>query len=342
MILFDTTKSRKGHQASGLQRVARRLLDALAPAALPAPWPAPATKPADRGDWFLSTEIFAPEERPGFHEFLTRSPCRKAALFHDAIPLRHPAITWPASVSRHPRYLAMLARMDLVLAVSEHSRDELQSYWKWCGLEKTARVELIRLGADFHNQPRKLHAADPDQPCELLCTGIIEPRKRQLELARACALLWNEGLDFRLHLVGRTNPHFGKPILHQLRSLARKYPQLRIHGVLTDTQLLKLMDASSAVVMPSLAEGCGLPLLEGLWQGRPCLHSGLPSLRENARAGGCLELPDAGEESWSRTLRRFLTDRELRSELGRQATSRELPSWKACSLQILDLLGTNG
>ena len=117
MIYFDVTKAGTAGHRSGLMRVSARLADGLGTAATEVRWPAwkRAVKP---DDWFFTGELFSEEERPGFSDFLAARPCRLAAIFHDAIPLKHPHITWPQSVARHPGYMKLLARFDRVWAVS--------------------------------------------------------------------------------------------------------------------------------------------------------------------------------------------------------------------------------
>ena len=135
MIHFDVTSRARSSHSSGLLRVSRRLHESLGDCAQGFCW-APARPPSlGTGDWVLSPELFSPEERPGFLDFLKNAPARKAAIFHDAIPLRLPHITWPRSVARHPAYLKMLAEFDLVLAVSEASRQELLGFWRWLGIK---------------------------------------------------------------------------------------------------------------------------------------------------------------------------------------------------------------
>jgi len=76
-----------------------------------------------------------------------------------------------------------------------------------------------------------------------------------------------------------------------------------------------------------VAEGCGLPLLESLWAGVPCVCSDLPVLRENADGGGCLTAAVSDRAAWSEALRRVLTDDALVARLAGEARSRPLPTW---------------
>jgi glycosyltransferase involved in cell wall biosynthesis len=333
MIYFDVTKSGKAGHRSGLTRVSSRLAEELGGAAVRVEWDgdfreqgkgAPVTFAA--ADRLLTSELFSEEERPGFTEFLRRRPCRLEAIFHDAIPLRFPDITWPQSVARHPGYVKLLAGFDRVWAVSEASRRDLTGFWRWQGVARPPPVEIIANGADFNGRPRVV--ARPSAPAPLLlCVGILEPRKNQLFLLDVCAGLWSEGLEFELHLVGRVNPHFGKPVLARIAALRKTWRGLRYHAAADDAKVAALYAASRASVFPTLAEGCGLPLLESLWMGVPCVCSDLPVLRENADAGGCLPVAPNDPAAWREALRRVLTEDALQVRLGAEALTRPLPTW---------------
>jgi glycosyltransferase involved in cell wall biosynthesis len=325
MIYFDVTKTGGAAHRSGLMRVSSRLGESLAAAATAVRWPA-WDRAVHAGDWFLTSELFSEEERPGFTEFLRARPCRLAAIFHDAIPLQHPQITWPQSVARHPGYMKLLAGFDRVWAVSEASRRDLLGFWRWQGVAKTPPVEVLALGADFNHAPRVTSRSTPPTS-SLLCVGILEPRKNQLFLLEVCAELWGEGLKFDLHVVGRVNPHFGAPIVTRLKSLQSTFPGLQYHEAASDAAVTKLYAAARASVFPTIAEGCGLPLLESLWLGVPCVCSDLPVLRENADGGGCLPVALNDRAAWKAALRSVLADDAVQVKLGVEALTRPLPSW---------------
>jgi len=333
MIFLDTTKSSDARHRSGLTRVTTRLAAALGEAARPARWEAAKRRflADDDGvpgsnDWLLTAELFSEDERPGLSEFIARKGCRTAAIFHDAIPLRFPHTTWPKSVARHPGYLKLLASFDRIWAVSRASRDELTGYWRWLGVERTPPVDVLALGADFDGAPR---ASSPRSTSPtLVCTGILEPRKNQTFIVDVCSHLWRSGLHFELHLVGRVNPHFGEPVLRRVREVEREFPgRVHHHEGVSDEKLAELLSSARATVFPTRAEGCGLPLLESLWRGVPCVCSDLPVLRENADGGGCVAVPQDDTEAWENVLRRILLEDGFHAELVRSAHARPLPSW---------------
>lgn len=338
MIWFDTTRTGAAAHRSGLTRVSRRLREELGAAATPVRWDARlrgwrradnraplAPRPAD---WLLTAELFSEAERPGIRDFVAHPPCRLGAVFHDAIPLRWPQITWPHSVARHPEYLKLLAGFDQVCAVSEASRRDLVGFWRWQGTVPRATVTTLALGADFDGAAR----ATGDGPAAagppvLVCVGIVEPRKNQGFLLEVATAQWQAGREFELHFVGRVNPHFGPPLARRLRAAARREPRLHWHGAASDRALAALYRRATAVVFPTLAEGCGLPLLEALWRGVPCVASDLPALRENAAGGGCLLARVNDPAEWGARLAALLGAPDLAARLRAEASSRPLPRW---------------
>jgi len=347
MIYYDTTKMGAAKHRSGLMRLSSRIREELGSVVTEVAWdgrrrgfttgksrPPVDFKPAD---WLLTVEQFSEAERPGLRAFLQNPPCRLAAMFHDAIPVRWPHITWPQSVQRHPEYMKLLAGFDRTWAISEATRRDFTDFWRWQGVAPKAPTEVIELGADFDGEKRVVR--DPVIPRErpaLLCVGIVEPRKNQTFLLEVAEALWRDGLNFELHVVGRVNPHFGKPIAARMAALQGRESRFRFHVQAGDGELGRLYARARAVVFPTRAEGCGLPLLEALWRGVPCVCSDLPVLRENADGGGCLVAQFNDVADWSAKLRTVLTDETACRQLQQAAMARPLPRWSQTARTLLD------
>ena len=347
MIYYDTTKMGAAKHRSGLMRLSSRIREELGSVVTEVAWdgrrrgfttgksrPPVDFKPAD---WLLTVEQFSEAERPGLRAFLQNPPCRLAAMFHDAIPVRWPHITWPQSVQRHPEYMKLLAGFDRTWAISEATRRDFTDFWRWQGVAPKAPTEVIELGADFDGEKRVVR--DPVIPRErpaLLCVGIVEPRKNQTFLLEVAEALWRDGLSFELHVVGRVNPHFGKPIAARMAALQGRESRFRFHAQAGDGELGRLYARARAVVFPTRAEGCGLPLLEALWRGVPCVCSDLPVLRENADGGGCLVAQFNDVADWSAKLRTVLTDEAAARQLQQAAMVRPLPRWSQTARTLLD------
>jgi glycosyltransferase involved in cell wall biosynthesis len=350
MIYFDVTKTGKAGHRSGLTRVSARLREELGASAIGVEWRDGYWKNADAGsavpfsshDWLLTAELFSEAERPGLWSFLKERPCRLAAIFPDAIPLKQPHISWPQSVTRHPEYMKMLASFDRIFAISAASAEELTGFWTWQGVSPRASVETLLLGADFLKRPRPPFVPANERSAQggngsLLCIGILEPRKNQLFLLDVCASLWAEGLAFELNIVGRVNPHFGKPVLARIEALRRAGARAKHHQALSDEKVLELYRAATASVFPTIAEGCGLPPLESLWLGVPCICSDLPVLRENVDGGGCVPVALNDLQAWKAAIRRVLTDAEWAARLRSEAEARVVPTWAQAAAHLRTL-----
>lgn len=338
MIYFDVTKAGGSGHRSGLMRVSARLADHLREVVAEVRWGQWDVAAAKAEDWFFTGELFSEDERPGISAFLSKPPCRTAAIFHDAIPLKHPHITWPQSVARHPAYMKLLSRFTRVWAVSEASREELMGFWRWQGIERIPPVDVLALGADFNAAPRVTKRASAAATPSLLCVGIVEPRKNQGFLLEVCEELWSDGLKFDLHLVGRVNPHFGKPIVARAQALRKQFPGLHFHEAASDEKVAALYAASRASVFPTIAEGCGLPLLESLWMGVPCVCSDIAVLRENTAGGGCVPVALNDRAAWKSALRRVLTEPSMQAILTSEATTRALPTWAGAAQTVRQAL----
>jgi glycosyltransferase involved in cell wall biosynthesis len=326
VIFLDVTQAARSRHHSGLNRVSACLRAQGGADITPIVW-SQWSRSVLPGDCFLTSELFSTEERPGLMEWLRTGSVRSVAIFHDAIPLRHPLITWGQSVGRHAAYVKLLAEFDEVMCVSADSARDLQALWRWQGLTPRARVRVLGLGADGLGGLRQCLPASPPSR-SVVAVGIVEPRKNQMMLLEAAEALWRRGRLFRLTLVGRVNPQFGAPIVRRISQLRRAFPGLLVHETRADdVRLRALLADARCTAFPSLAEGCGLPVLESLWAARPCLCSDLDSIRESAVGGGCDLLPARDARGWEQALERLLFDEAQWWARTREAVARPLPCW---------------
>jgi hypothetical protein len=100
--------------------------------------------PANSG--LVVPEIFSPAVARHLPEIFAATQGPRVALFHDAIALKFPELTPPATVARFPAYLSELLQFDGVAAISEDSRACLLDYWRWLGVHRHPPVQTIGLG----------------------------------------------------------------------------------------------------------------------------------------------------------------------------------------------------
>ena len=291
------------------------------------------TRAADlglRGDFcgFLTAEVFSPAVAARLPEVFPR-----VAVFHDAIALRFPELSPAGTVARFPGYLQELLRFDGIAAVSEDSRESLLAYWRWLGESNPPPVKTISLGVDLPPVADQPAATSAETPV-VLSVGTLEGRKNHLALLEACELLWTRGEKFELRLVGSVQRQTGAVALAKLRALQLAGRPLRYDGPLPDADVDAAYAACAFTVYPSLAEGFGLPVIESLARGRPCICSASGALGELSRDGGCLALAAVDATSLAAAIARLLADPAELAALSATARTRTFKPWSAYAAEV--------
>jgi glycosyltransferase involved in cell wall biosynthesis len=157
--------------------------------------------------------------------------------------------------------------------------------------------------------------------------GSIEGRKNHLALLDACEDLWARGAKFSLHLIGLSQPQTAAAALARIRALQAAGRPLRYDGPVSETALDAAYAACTFTVYPSLIEGFGLPVLESVAHGRPCICSARRALGEAARDGGCVALERVDASSLAAAIVRLLESPAEIETLASAARARRFRSW---------------
>jgi len=150
----------------------------------------------------------------------------------------------------------------------------------------------------------------------VLAVGREEPQKGQRYLLDAFARLTHSEIDARLVMVGR--PGSSTPALDaQIEKLRIGDRVIRL-GVRTD--VFRLMRAADLMVFPSLYEGLGVSLIEGMGSGLPVIVFDRPPMNqivEHNESGLVISERDA--EALAEAITNLATDRTLAARLGAEA-----------------------
>src|SRR5262249_19596150 len=159
----------------------------------------------------------------------------------------------------------------------------------------------------------------------VLCVSTFVPRKNHLSLLDAAERVWSSDLNFELKLVGAWAGNFAvSRKIRELRSRGRSVVWLK-H--VDDQTLHAIYRECAFTVYPSLMEGFGLPIVESLWHGKPCVCGGNGALGEVAHGGGCLIVDQTNNAALADGIKRLLLDRELYSRLAAEARAQKFRSW---------------
>jgi glycosyltransferase involved in cell wall biosynthesis len=287
-------------------------------------------------DVLFVPEIFRDNRIERFTHPATRFPGRCYAVFHDAIALRLPELTAPDHLPNFAGYIRALAKFDKVVCVSHEVEADLRYYWNSLGLSRTPTAVL--------GWPTDFGEARPDASPNfgarrILCVATLERRKNHLKLLEAAESLWADGLDFELVLVGRMTADWGATVLAEVDRLAKRRRQLKWLRHVSDHALHRIYQDCSFTVYPSLREGFGLPILESLWHGRPCICGANGALGEVSSSGGCLAVTCADTASLADGMRQLLTNAALYDRLFAEACHRSFRSWDDYTNDLLREIG---
>jgi glycosyltransferase involved in cell wall biosynthesis len=222
-----------------------------------------------------------PLSSPNYFRWLQERPDVKPVfMIHDLLPIQYPEYFHPASVKRHARRLNVFAEIAAGAIVSTPTvADALLAHLKRLGRKTLPLlIQPLPVSPTFLG-PREHDEGLAARPYFIIC-GTIEPRKNHLLLLN----LWRE-------LARLSGPATPKLIVAGARGwenenivdMLERCPAIRDHVIeasgLSTPSLKRLIDNARAVLMPSFAEGYGLPVAEALAAGTPVLASDLPSLR---------------------------------------------------------------
>lgn len=253
-------------------------------------------------------------------ERIGRMVKRSGALFvplvHDLIPLELPEYV-PPPWTRHHRARLRTIRdyADGIISNSGSTTESLRRY------VDTIPIATVPLGI----RPLTPDAVAPRAHPYFVMLGTIEPRKNHLMILQ----LWRR----LVQKLGPQAPHLfviGRRGWEneQVLDLLERSASLREHvfetGMIPDGGMARLVAGARALLMPSFAEGYGLPIAEAMAIGVPVICSDIAAHREVGKGvPECLDPLDA--LSWMRVI----LDYAAPDSAARAAQCARLKHWPA-------------
>jgi alpha-1,3-rhamnosyl/mannosyltransferase len=268
---------------------------------------------------------------------------------HDVIAERAPELTLPTRRARilwNAKRKLALGRAHRVFTVSEASRQALAetlgldperlpvvpeapdpAFFPRSGNEVSGALQSVRLAP---GTPLFVYAAgvSPHKNVETLLDAYAVVRGRHGE---APALVIAGDLDGERYLSSAA------AVRERIASLGLS-GGVHLPGFVSDDTLAALYTAATAAVVPSLAEGFGLPAVEAAASGAAVVLSDLPAHRESL-GDAALYFPPTDVEALAGHLEALLRDPELAAERGELARDAVAPlSWDASAERLAGIL----
>jgi glycosyltransferase involved in cell wall biosynthesis len=333
----------------------------LPPGAVVRPLAAGATRPAEqsrpaselvRFGWAVSRDRLDAVLFPSVYSYFPVVGVPTVVGVHDVIADQLPGLTLPTRRSRLLWRLKeglAVRRATRVFTVSAASRDAVGRRF---GLGPE-RLAVVPEAPDPVFAPRPAAAVraalEPlglEQQRFFVYAGGISPHKNLELLIDAYAAFAEREADApSLVVVGdvQDNSYLSAGAAVRRRIAAHRLQgRVLLPGFVTDEALACLYAGAKAAVLPSLAEGFGLPAVEAAACGAPVVLSDLPAHRETLGGAG-LFFPPRRRGALEAALRRVHADDVLRatmSERGSEAVRRM--TWDATADRLAELVAAAG
>jgi glycosyltransferase involved in cell wall biosynthesis len=290
--------------------------------------------------WLLLPEVKAANSLRAIQRFAHDRNLMIGAIFYDSIPVSRPDLCNEEIRENHGHYMQGLAECDLVIPISGFSAGCLEDFWRDLRVTTSCRVIPDVLPGEFGGTRRTSILEDSKRSTiRILCVSTLELRKNHRNLIQACLRIAEKHpeLEWSLTLVG--NRYGGAfEIADWIESISAQDSRIKWLGIVDDATLERLYQESAFTVYPSVIEGFGLPVLESIWHGRPCICYNQGVMSELAQGGGCLTTDVTVPIRLAEAIYTLATDEDLRSKLAQQAIARPLKTWNDYVLELTETI----
>jgi glycosyltransferase involved in cell wall biosynthesis len=299
------------------------------------------------GDLFFSADLHFPYPFAALRSLKSRG-LRVFFTLHDMIPLSYPQYFMTLTKLGLREWLSSaISVADGMICVSRSVADELHSWiLEYPAYRKSPLpIGYFHHGASLANKPCHLNISDSEQKALAACkkrptflmVGTVVPYKGHHQVLSAIELLWKEGTDCNLMIVGREGWR-----VQEFADRFNKSPE-RDHRLFWfkesgDEMLSALYASSSCLIAASLIEGFGLPLIEAARHGLHIIARDIPVFREVA-GNSVFYFRGESAESLSKEIHKWL---KLYIS-GEAPSSLNMPwqTWRESAAQLLHVILNN-
>lgn len=256
------------------------------------------------------------------------------SVVHDLTPLRLPSLQHPNTKLLFWTALQTLRWADAIITDSNHTRADLIK----TKLVSPSRIYTVTLGPGISPELSTSTESDspllPNSPFVLYVGGHV-PNKNVLRLVRAFSRITHpKGLKLVIVGWGRTD-HVQRTQTTIERCGINE--RVIIYDELPVRELSLLYRRATVFVFPSLYEGFGLPLLEAMAHGAPCVCSSAASIPELA-GDAVVYINPYDVESIRQGIKLVLENPGLAEDLRKRALRRAaLYSWRKTAREIYEV-----
>lgn len=256
------------------------------------------------------------------------SRCRFIVTVHDLIPLRFPRKSSPLWYYQRYYMPHILHQAEHIICNSQATAQDVMDFFHI----PAHKITPILLAHDEQNF-RFLNLPTSNY---FLYLGRIDPYKNIQRLISGFAALPNRS-EYELWLAGPPDDRYRPVLVEQIETLGLT-TQVKFLNYVSYADLPSVIGQAIALVMPSLWEGFGLPVLEAMACGTPVITSNLSSLPEVTGDAALLVDPH-NVQAISDAMHTLTRDTSTRTQLSAASLARANQfSWKKTGTATIQIL----
>jgi alpha-1,2-rhamnosyltransferase len=196
-------------------------------------------------------------------------------FIHDLFPLTHgELVDHNTKLDFERNFFNIIQYVDGFICNSKFSSNELKNQLKLINIEKY--ISFVHLGSNFN----KNISFDNNELNNLfLMVGTLEPKKNHKFVIDCFEELWDSGFKYKLILIGRVGWKCND-IINKIYNSKYYNKYLFFYANISDKELINYYQKAKAVIIASIVEGYGLPLVEAIHFRKIVIASDIPIFRE--------------------------------------------------------------
>ncbi|HDL6961763.1 TPA: glycosyltransferase, partial [Yersinia enterocolitica] len=265
-------------------------------------------------------------------------------VVYDLLPILKPSFFPEDEIPHYLKWLDVVTEFTGAICISETVSKELALWIQDYRIEKKKgfSIRWFHLGADLNNSSSSKGMSVTSKYTleklslrqSFLIVSTLEPRKGHAQVLAAFELLWLQGIDVNLVIVGKKGW-----MVESLVKKIRSHPELNqrlfwLEGI-SDEFLEKVYEKCNCLISASQGEGFGLPLIEASQHQLPIIARDIPVFRE-VTAEHALYFSGNSPEDLSSIIQKWIelyeNDMLPNSKLVKWQT------WEQSARQLLDVL----
>ncbi len=188
----------------------------------------------------------------------------------------------------------LLKNVDLIITVSRSEAENIKSYAGIKDAEGIVRVPVDYFYPGFDHwteftlKPKEIRSVFKKFYASMdifLMVGTLTPVKNHMFVLNAFEKLWKSGFNGVLVIIGKIDKT-PADLLQKIKSSSFLGLNLFFFEDVTDEELNYIYGASKVLIAASVAEGLGLPIIEGLSKNLKIIASDIPVFKEIAAESG--------------------------------------------------------